>query len=90
MSVSDADRFTSSSTYIDTLTGFSTYVNGDRVLQDRTRYRQDTPPGDRRLVIGRAFTTVDNYYTSMDVDYVVFFNDVLSYENINWLLSNDL
>ena len=52
VSVSDAHRFTSSSAYIDTLTGFSTYVNGDQVLGDRTRYRQDTPPGDGELVIG--------------------------------------
>ena len=69
---------------------FTTYVNGDVVFTDRTKYAQVTTPGDGRLVIGRAFTTVDNYYTTMEVDHVVVFNSVLTRENINWLLRNNI
>ena len=71
-------------------TEFRTYVNGELVLNDRKRYDQETTPGDGKLVIGRAYSAVDNYYTSMDVDQVMFFNNALSFINIKWLLRNNL
>ena len=71
-------------------TEFRTYVNGELVLNDRKRYYQETTPGDGKLVIGRAYSAVDNYYTSMDVDQVMFFNNALSFINIKWLLRNNL
>ena len=80
--------------YVDVVFGthnaFTTFVNGDIVFSDGTKYEQDTTPGYGRLVIGRAFTTVDKYYTSMEVDQVVFFNEILANENINWLLRNNI
>ena len=78
---------TSSSTYVDTSTSFTTYVNGDVVLRDRTKYRQDTTFGEGKLVIGKTFTSVDKYYTSMVVSQVALFNQVLSREDIIFLLT---
>ena len=57
---------------------------------DSTRYEQDTTRGNGRMVIGRAFTEVDDLYTSMDVDQVVLFNRVLNAEEREWLLTNNI
>ena len=69
---------------------FSTYVNGVHVLIDNTIRAQDTTPRNGRLVIGRTFTEIDNLYTFMEVDQVVFFNRVLDGEERDWLLTNNL
>ena len=54
--------------------GFDVSINGKRVIHDNTKIPLDTASGDRRIVIGKAYSEVDDHYTSMDVDQVVFYN----------------
>ena len=65
--------------------GFVTYFNGETAYNDSTVEEDDTTPGDGRIVIGRSFTEVDDYYTSMAVDEVVLFNKVLTEHEIKCL-----
>ena len=45
------------------------------ILRDRTKHRQDTTFGDGRIVLGRAYSGVDDGYTSMEIDEVTFYNE---------------
>ena len=65
--------------------GFNTYFNGDVAFTDSTIQEDDTTPGNGRIVIGRSFTEIDDYYTSMEVDELCFFNEVLSAQEIKYL-----
>ena len=56
--------------------GFDVSINGKRVIRDNTKIPLDTASGDRRIVLGRAYSTVDDHYTSMEVDQVMFCNKV--------------
>ena len=51
------------------------YVDAQQTFGDRTRKRQDTAAGDGRVVLGRAYSGVDDFYTSMEVDDVGFYNE---------------
>ena len=59
------------------LASFATYVNGLVAQNDDTKFRQDTAFGDGRIVLGRAYSEVDDFYTSMTIDELVFYNDVI-------------
>ena len=59
------------------LSVFATHVNGLVVLNDNTQFRQDTAFGDGRIVLGRAYSEVDDFYTSMTIAEVEFYNDVI-------------
>ena len=54
--------------------GFEVSIDGKRVIRDSTKIPQDTASGDGRVVLGRAYSTVDDHYTSMEVDQVMFYN----------------
>ena len=62
--------------------GFSLYVNGVLALTDITKYLRNTKFGDGRIVLGRAYSEVNNYYTSMEVDQVEFYNEWLTPQEI--------
>ena len=61
------------------------YVDGKEWLKDSTPERQYIAPGDGRIVLGRAYSTVDDFYTSMTVDEVWFFNEWLDVNDIKQL-----
>ena len=61
----------------------SAYVNTHRSLTDNTKFAQDTEAGDGRIVLGRAYSEVDDFYTSMEVDELSFFNEQLYPEEID-------
>ena len=56
------------------MTSFALYVNGVSALTDLTKIARDTAYGDGRIVLGRPYSELDNYYTSMEVDQVTFYN----------------
>ena len=56
---------------------FATYVNGLVAQNDDTLNRSDSEHADGRIVLGRAFSEVDDFYTGMTVDDVAFFNNAL-------------
>ena len=64
------------------------YVNAQERLKDSTPYRQDSESGDGRIVLGRAYSEVNDFYTSMEVDEVVFYNEWLDVNEINELFRN--
>ena len=65
--------------------GFKTYFNGNLRISDTTKSSFTTTPSNGRVVIGRFFAELDNYYTSMDVDETLFFNRTLTTQEINSL-----
>ena len=65
--------------------GFNTYFNGELAYSDTTVEEEASKPGDRRIVIGRSFTEVDNYYTSMAIDEMLMLNKILTEQEIKCL-----
>ena len=58
--------------------GIRSYVNGQEVASETTKSRRSSLPGDGRIVVGRRSTDQDMYYTSVQIDELVFFNKTLS------------
>ena len=58
------------------------FVNGDLTLSDFNRKPRDSEPANGTIVLGRPYTAVDNYYTSMEVDELVFYNSAKGVEQI--------
>ena len=56
------------------MTSFVLYVNDVSALTDLIKIARDTAYGDGGIVLGRAYSEVDKYYTSMEVDGVTFYN----------------
>ena len=56
------------------MSSFALYVNGVVAITDLTKIARDTAYGNGRIVLGRAYSEVDDYYTSMEVDQLVFYN----------------
>ena len=46
-------------------------------------------PGDGRIVIGRRFSELDSNYASVQVDELLFFNQALTFTEINALSDVD-
>ena len=72
------------------LARLSAYINTQEVLKDSTKVPKDTASGDGRIVLGRAFSEIDDFYTSMAVDEVVFYNEWLDPSEIDELFRNGL
>ena len=62
--------------------GFNVYHNKKLVRPRTTEYSKGSSPGNSRVVLGRQFTDGDNYYTSAQVDELMFFNRNLSASDI--------
>ena len=65
--------------------GFNTYFNGNIAFTDNTIQEDNTTAGNGRIVIGKSFTEIDDYYTSLEVDEVLLFNKILTAQEINYL-----
>ena len=53
-----------------------------KVLSDTTKSPGSSPAGDGRIVVGRWFTDQDKWYTSIQIDELIFFNRFLSSDEI--------
>ena len=51
-------------------------------MSDRSRNDGFNRGGDGRIVIGRSFTEVNDFYTTMEMEELVIFNKFLTYEQI--------
>ena len=58
--------------------GLIAYFNGTTAGRDDSLSWDTFPPGDGRVVIGRAYTDKDSAYASVDVDELLFFNEILN------------
>ena len=65
--------------------GFKTYFNGDVAFTDTWKSALQTTLSNENIVIGRLYTDIDGYYTSIEMDELLFFNHTLSTEEINSL-----
>ena len=65
--------------------GFKTYFDGNLRITDNTKWQHNTSPSNGKIVIGKFFADIDHYYTSMDVDELLFFNHTLTTQEINSL-----
>ena len=66
----------------DNAEGFTTYFDGRAVISDRRKRGDNNSPGNGRIVIGRTFTEIDDFYSSMEMDDLVMFNRFLTSEQI--------
>ena len=48
-----------------------TYVNGKYANQDDTLHPSDSKSADGRIVLGGAYSEIDDFYTGMEVDELV-------------------
>ena len=67
--------------------GIRGYVNGQEVASGTTKHPRSYPAGDGRIVVGR-FTTdrdLDQLYSSIQIDELIFFNKALSTTDIKLL-----
>ena len=67
------------------LTLFDLFVDGEFALRDSKKEPEDTDYGDGRIVLGRPYSQVDDFYTSMTVDELVFYNGFTSHGTIKTL-----
>ena len=58
------------------------FINGTEVANDTTKAGGPYSAGDGRIVVGRIFTDHDYYYTSLEVDELIFFNSALVLDEI--------
>ena len=73
--------------------GFQVFKDGTISPGQQTKKSFSRLIGDGRLVLGKRFTHRDQYYSSIDVDELVFFNRKFTeqevtklYNNYNWFL----
>ena len=55
------------------------------MASDTTKNVQSRSAGDGRIVVGRYFTDMDQWYSSVEVDELVFFNRALTVDDIETL-----
>ena len=67
--------------------GFTTYFNGRLVMSDRRKRPDNNSPGNARMAIGRSFTEIDDFYSSMEMDELAMFNRFLTSEQISLINS---
>ena len=65
--------------------GISIYQNGQHVGNHTTIIQSSTNDPDGRIVIGRIFTGVSNFYASVQVDELLFHNQTLTEAEIKLL-----
>ena len=68
--------------YIRPNNGIRIYHDGDEKGSDDTKSGGTNPPGDGRVVVGRFYTDLDTSYGGVDVDELLFFNEMLSVQKI--------
>ena len=54
-------------------------------MQNQFLKTEVTEIGDGKIVLGRAYSGVDDFYTSMEVDQVTFYDDWLDPQEIEYL-----
>ena len=62
--------------------GIRIYYNGAEVASATTKTVRSYPSGDGRIVVGRHFTNEDRRYISMQVDELIYFNAVLTSDDV--------
>ena len=66
--------------------GIQIYYNGQEVESDTIKdAARSHSAGDGRVVLGRLYTNSDDYYGSVEIDELLFFNQTLSNDDINAL-----
>ena len=65
--------------------GIRIYENGKHVGNHTIITQSSTTESNGRIVIGRAFTEINNYYASVQVDELLFFNRSLTEQEIGML-----
>ena len=59
--------------------------DGEEKTSDTTKWREARSAGDGRIVVGRYYTTDNQYYASVQVDELIFFNEILTQQEISAL-----
>ena len=73
------------------LSSFVLYVDGEIKLSAFRKKPRDSEPADGRIVLGRTFSEVNDYYTSMEVDELLFYNHDSDPDEIKaWYESGEL
>ena len=62
--------------------GIRMHVNGEEVASDTDKTAKSYPAGDGRIVVGRLFTNHDQYYTSVEVDELIYFDAALAIDEV--------
>ena len=62
--------------------GIRMHVNGADVVSDTNKTAQSLTTGDGSIVVGRLFTDSNSYYSSVDVDELIYFNAALTSDDV--------
>ena len=62
--------------------GIRMYVNGTEVASDKYKTARSRPAGDGRIVVGRYLIDTDEYYSSIEVDELIYFNASLTSDEV--------
>ena len=65
--------------------GIQIHLNGVLAVSDNTKSTGTYQSGDGRVVLGRQFIDDDSHYVSVDVDELLFFNETLSDQDIQYI-----
>ena len=65
--------------------GIRMFIDGSELMSDTAKDAWSFSAGDGMVVVGRDYTDADKEYASVQVDELIFFNQVLSNDHINKL-----
>ena len=68
--------------------GIRIYYDGAEVASDSTNETASHSAVDGRIVVGRAFTNLNDYYASVMVDELIYFNAVLKSDDVQLIYNS--
>ena len=68
--------------------GIIMYYDGAVVVSDTSKYLVSRSAGDGRIVVGRRFTNSNQHYASVQVDELIYFNQVLTGAEVQSIYSS--
>ena len=70
--------------------GIRIFYNGAEVDRDTLKSSGSRSPGDGMSVVGRLYTNLDQYYASVQVDELIYFNAALTSDDVQSIYNSAL
>ena len=65
--------------------GTQAFTDGVLVSRDQSGYSTSQTAGDGRVVVGKRYVNVNNYYAHVEMDELIFFNQALLEDQVKGL-----
>ena len=69
--------------------GIKIYYNGQEVDSDTDKLVWNVPAGDGRTLVGRLHTDQNDYYSSLQIDELIYFNAALTGADVQSIYNSE-